>query len=234
MNRFLRAVVCAFVLALCGAAPADAQQPAAPPTPPAQDAGRDDADDGPCPDAMTQPAMNRCAAREFRKADAELNRIYRLLMNDAGPAERAKLRAAQLADEDLVGSVPLAKNVGAKTAQNIGGGSDLRQRYRWRVALEIDQLRWLARVHQQHARVVQRIDFISPDVFRQTAVSIRGAFSIISPQHNVPILARAGNELSRLRDGDGMNFVGVTAQHLIFAPVARIPQADGLIGRRRD
>jgi uncharacterized protein YecT (DUF1311 family) len=100
MNRFLRAVVCAFVFALCCPAPADAQQqqPAATPTPPTrEDAGRDDADEGPCPDAMTQPDMNRCAAREFQKADAELNRVYRLLAQDAGPAARAKLRAAQLA-----------------------------------------------------------------------------------------------------------------------------------------
>lgn len=98
MNRFLPAVVCAFVLILSCAAPAAAQQPAAPPPPPpAQGAERDDADEGLCPDAMTQPDMNRCAAQEFQQADAELNRVYRLLTKDAGAAERAKLRAAQLA-----------------------------------------------------------------------------------------------------------------------------------------
>lgn len=96
MNRFLRAVVCACAFALCCAAPADAQQqPPAPPPAPAEE--RDEADEGPCPDAMTQPDMNRCAAQEFQKADAELNRVYRLLVKDAGTAERAKLRAAQLA-----------------------------------------------------------------------------------------------------------------------------------------
>ena len=97
MTRFLRAVVCAFVFGLCCPAQAAAQQPAAAPPPPAQGAGRDEADEGLCPDAMTQHAMNQCAAQEFRKADAGLNKIYRQLMNDAGPAEKVKLRAAQLA-----------------------------------------------------------------------------------------------------------------------------------------
>ncbi|MCA1616454.1 MAG: lysozyme inhibitor LprI family protein [Acidobacteria bacterium] len=96
MNKFLRAAACALVFGLCCAAPADAQRPRAP-QPPAQGAGRDDADEGPCPDAMTQPDMNRCTALEFQKADAALNKIYRRLMKDAGAAEKAKLRAAQLA-----------------------------------------------------------------------------------------------------------------------------------------
>ncbi len=90
MTKFLRAVVCASALALCCAAQSHARPPAGP-------AGRDDADEGPCPDAMTQHAMNRCAAEEFRKADAELNKVYRQLTGEAGAAEKAKLRAAQLA-----------------------------------------------------------------------------------------------------------------------------------------
>jgi uncharacterized protein YecT (DUF1311 family) len=96
MPKFLRAVVCALAFALCCAAQADAQQPAAT-QPPAPAAGRDDADEGPCPEAMTQHAMNQCAAQEFQKADAELNKVYRGLLKDAGTAEKAKLRAAQLA-----------------------------------------------------------------------------------------------------------------------------------------
>src|SRR4029078_9835474 len=43
-------------------------------------------------------------------------------------------RPAQLADEDLVGSVPVAENVGTKTAQDISGRSNLRQRHRRGVA----------------------------------------------------------------------------------------------------
>ena len=97
MTKFLRAVVCAFAFALCCAAQADAQQPPAAQPPAKEDAARDEADDGPCPDAMTQFAMNQCAAQEFQKADAELNKIYRELLKDAGTAEKAKLRAAQLA-----------------------------------------------------------------------------------------------------------------------------------------
>ena len=94
MPKCLRAVVCAF--ALCCATQIVAQQPAAT-QPPAPAPERDEADEGPCPEAMTQHAMNQCAAQEFQKADAELNKIYRELVKDAGAAEKAKLRAAQLA-----------------------------------------------------------------------------------------------------------------------------------------
>lgn len=97
MAKFLRAVVCAFAFALCWAAQAAAQQPSAAQPPAKEDAARDDADEGPCHDAMTQFEMNRCAAREFRKADAELNKIYRQMSKDAGAEEKVKLRAAQLA-----------------------------------------------------------------------------------------------------------------------------------------
>lgn len=70
-----------------------AKQDAANPT-----AAQDDADDeDPCPGSNTQHELNQCAARVRDKADAELNKVYRELMKDAGTTERAKLRAAQLA-----------------------------------------------------------------------------------------------------------------------------------------
>jgi uncharacterized protein YecT (DUF1311 family) len=101
MTKFLRAVVCASAVALCFAARASAQQQQSPPRdspqPPAVEQERDAADEGPCPDAMTQHAMNRCAAEEFQKADAELNKVYGQVAKDAGAAEKVKLRAAQLA-----------------------------------------------------------------------------------------------------------------------------------------
>ena len=78
MTKFLRAAVCASALALCC---------------PARVASGED----PCPDAADQHALNRCAAQEFRKADADLNKIYQQLMKGAGAAEKVKLRAAQLA-----------------------------------------------------------------------------------------------------------------------------------------
>jgi hypothetical protein len=71
-----------------------------------------------------------------------------------------EFRTAQLADEDLVGSVPKAKKVGAKTAQDVSGRSNLRLRHRRGIALEIHQLGRLAPGQQQHARVVQRLDVI--------------------------------------------------------------------------
>ena len=50
-----------------------------------------------CPGAGTQFELNRCAARARDKADAELNKVYRQLLKDAGTTERVKLRTAQLA-----------------------------------------------------------------------------------------------------------------------------------------
>ena len=117
-------------------------------------------------------------------------------------SESNELRTAQLADEDLVGSVPVAKNVGTKPPQDIGGGSDLRQRPGEEVALEIDQPGRLSWWKQQYARVVQRQDLIALEVFRQTAVSIRRLF--VSAFHNLrfpslPALATscAGSEIAR-------------------------------------
>ncbi len=51
----------------------------------------------PCSEVGTQFELNRCAARARDKADAELNKVYRQLIKDAGGTERVKLRTAQLA-----------------------------------------------------------------------------------------------------------------------------------------
>ena len=86
MKKFLRAGVCFVSLALAVAQVA-AQEPI-----------QDDVDRGdPCPGSNTQFELNQCAARARDKADAELNKVYRELMKDAGATERAKLRTAQLA-----------------------------------------------------------------------------------------------------------------------------------------
>ncbi|HEX8161724.1 MAG TPA: lysozyme inhibitor LprI family protein [Pyrinomonadaceae bacterium] len=53
-------------------------------------------DAGPCPEAHTQLDMNECADRQYRRADAELNRAYQQLVRASGGAD-AKLKAAQLA-----------------------------------------------------------------------------------------------------------------------------------------
>ena len=53
--------------------------------------------ENPCEGSGTQFELNRCAARARDRADAELNKVYRELMQDAGTAERVKLRSAQLA-----------------------------------------------------------------------------------------------------------------------------------------
>ena len=92
MKKFLRAVVCASALVLCGTpvfCAAQQQQP-----PPAAQA---DEQEDPCPGARNQQELNLCASRAFQKADAELNKLYQQLTLDAGAGELAKLRAAQLA-----------------------------------------------------------------------------------------------------------------------------------------
>ena len=62
--------------------------------------GRADAQSGkdPCANAQTQFELNECQAREYKKADAALNAIYKQLMakvEDEG--ERGTLKAAQVA-----------------------------------------------------------------------------------------------------------------------------------------
>jgi uncharacterized protein YecT (DUF1311 family) len=51
----------------------------------------------PCANATTQFDMNECAGREYKKADAELNKVYQQLMRASAPEEQPKLKAAQLA-----------------------------------------------------------------------------------------------------------------------------------------
>ena len=108
MSRKFGAEVFALLLALFCASNARAQEATARAqealktgTQPAkQDAAaeQDDADrEDPCPGSNTQFELNQCAARARDRADAELNKVYRELMKDAGVTERAKLRAAQLA-----------------------------------------------------------------------------------------------------------------------------------------
>jgi 4-aminobutyrate aminotransferase-like enzyme len=82
--------------------------------------------------------------------------------------------------------------------------------------------------------MVQRHELFHPEFFRQTAVSTRAALSILLPQHEVPVLARTGDEMRLLRDRNGTNLIGVAAQQLGFLPGARVPEAKRLIGRRGD
>lgn len=96
MRQFLRAALCASALALPCAAASAAQQPQQQPQQPQPAPAGEQAED-PCPGARTQQDLNLCASRAFERADAELNTLYRQLLKDAGPAEKAKLRAAQLA-----------------------------------------------------------------------------------------------------------------------------------------
>jgi len=102
MLRKYRAGVFALLLVVFSAGTAvsqEATKPAAQPPPAATTHDdQDDADgEDPCPGSNTQFELNQCAARARDRADAELNKVYRELLKDTGAAERAKLRAAQLA-----------------------------------------------------------------------------------------------------------------------------------------
>lgn len=51
----------------------------------------------PCAGLTTQSEMNRCAEDEYRKADAELNRVYQQVMSKLEPDHRERLKVAQRA-----------------------------------------------------------------------------------------------------------------------------------------
>ena len=51
----------------------------------------------PCANATNQHEMNRCAAEEYKKADAELNKVYQQLLPKLEAPHKEKLKAAQLA-----------------------------------------------------------------------------------------------------------------------------------------
>ena len=51
----------------------------------------------PCPNALTQLEINRCAAGQFRKSDKLLNAAYQRIMSNLSGVDRANLIAAQRA-----------------------------------------------------------------------------------------------------------------------------------------
>ena len=51
----------------------------------------------PCSDLDTQTEMNICAGKEYKAADASLNRMYQQLVKMLEPEEKSKLKEAQTA-----------------------------------------------------------------------------------------------------------------------------------------
>src|SRR5207253_7340405 len=51
----------------------------------------------PCSDANTQAEMNICAGKEYKAADAILNRVYQQLVAMLEPEEKSQLKEAQTA-----------------------------------------------------------------------------------------------------------------------------------------
>jgi uncharacterized protein YecT (DUF1311 family) len=51
----------------------------------------------PCSDANTQAEMNICAGKEYKAADANLNRVYQQLVAMLEPEEKGQLKVAQTA-----------------------------------------------------------------------------------------------------------------------------------------
>ena len=51
----------------------------------------------PCPDALTQLEINKCAAEQFRKADKALNVTYKRIISKLKASDRANLIEAQRA-----------------------------------------------------------------------------------------------------------------------------------------
>lgn len=51
----------------------------------------------PCSDAATQAEMNICAGKEYKTADAALNRVYQQLVAKLEPEEKVQLKGVQIA-----------------------------------------------------------------------------------------------------------------------------------------
>lgn len=51
----------------------------------------------PCSEAGTQAEMNDCAGKEYKTADAALNRMYQQLLAKLEPEEKTRLKTAQTA-----------------------------------------------------------------------------------------------------------------------------------------
>jgi uncharacterized protein YecT (DUF1311 family) len=59
--------------------------------------GQNDAQKHPCDEALSQADMNQCAGREYRAADAELNKTYSRLSARLDAKAKAKLKQAEAA-----------------------------------------------------------------------------------------------------------------------------------------
>lgn len=51
----------------------------------------------PCPNALTQPEINRCAMEHFKKADKDLNVVYQRILSKLNAIDRANLTTTQRA-----------------------------------------------------------------------------------------------------------------------------------------
>lgn len=51
----------------------------------------------PCPNALTQPDIDRCAMEQFKKADKDLNVVYQRITSNLNAIDRANLTSTQRA-----------------------------------------------------------------------------------------------------------------------------------------
>lgn len=51
----------------------------------------------PCPNALTQPEIDRCAMEQFKKADQDLNLVYQRITSNLKAIDRANLTTTQRA-----------------------------------------------------------------------------------------------------------------------------------------
>ena len=59
--------------------------------------GQEKKNEDPCPNAQSQAEMTQCAGKQYKAADAELNRVYLKLVAMLDGDERAQLTTAQTA-----------------------------------------------------------------------------------------------------------------------------------------
>src|SRR5678815_2375939 len=89
-------------------------------------------------------------------------------------------------------------------------------------------------MEQQRFRMIQRKKLLVSQSFRKPPVGNPSTRSVFLPEHQISVLARAGDKFRGVRNRDRLNLVSMAAQDTCFGPIVGVPEANGLICGRRN
>src|SRR5688572_12650035 len=89
-------------------------------------------------------------------------------------------------------------------------------------------------MEQQRFRMIQRKKFLVLQRFRELPVGTPSTRSVFLPEHQISVLARAGDKFRGGRHRNRLNLVSMAAQDTCFGPIVGVPEANGLISGRRN